>query len=48
MGPDVSLMPVLTNWQRGVTGLLVPRFGDAVPSRVGDHLTVVRFDRGAR
>lgn len=48
MSPDVSLMPVLASWQRGVTGLLVPRVGDAVASRVGDHLTVVRFDRGAR
>ena len=48
MSPDVSLMPELATWQRGVTGLLVPRFGDAVASRVGDHLTVARFDRGAR
>lgn len=48
MSPDVSLMPALSTWQRGVTGLLVPRFGDAVATTPSEHLTVVRFDRGAR
>ena len=48
MSQDVSLMPQLTRWQRDVTALLVPRFGDGVMTQAGERLSVVRFERRAR